>query len=456
MSEGQLRTVGSSFYLKKKFGTGYRLTCVKQPGFDSKIVLDLIKQHIPTAYIECEGETEAMFVVEKEKLPIFDQVFKSLEDNSEKLKISSFGCSFTSLEDVFLKLAHSDIGSQANSCNRNEATVQIDSHKDFKKVDGPMGIMYQIYAMIFKKFHVFRRSWLMFLILGILSFVAVFLLPKLMEIKPYEPSKLKISFDTYEKSETLIDIRQNSQLLPHYESLFHGKDKVIKVSEDLEAYIHKKYEKSIGTVNHDNLIALSINNFKIIAWFNTQPYHTMPLTINTVNRAILKSVAGADYDITVTNQPFEQADSDFEFLKEMAGSVGKIVLNFIVILFLLIIWPIIYIGNYIKEREIRFKFLQLICGTNRLVYWLTNLAFDFILFILICSVLFGGLVWMNVQKEQRLEEFRILITVASSYGFSWICFIYAFSYLFSKPSAGETILLFSSIICKYWTRFDWI
>ncbi|CAG9810453.1 unnamed protein product [Chironomus riparius] len=454
MSEGQLRTVGSSFFLKKTFGTGYRLTCVKQAGFDSKVVLDMIKEIIPTALKECEGETEAIFVLEKDSLPIFDHVFKKLEDNSEKLKISSFGCSFTSLEDVFLKLAHSDLGSPA--CIRNDSTaIEVEVHKDFQKIDGMTGILYQIYAMIFKKIHVIRRSWMMFLILGILSFVAIFLIPKMLEIKPYEPSELNISFDTYEKTETLIDIRQNSSFLTQYESLFHGKDIVTKVSEDIEDHIIKKSKKSIGTVNHDNLIALSVDNSRIIAWFNTQPYHTMPLTINTVNRAILKSVGGSDYDISLTNHPYEKSNNKLDFIKDVASSLGNFVLNFIVILFLLIIWPMIYIGHYIKEREMRFKFLQFICSTNRLVFWFTNLIFDYILFILICLVLFGCIVCLNYDKEQQLEEFKILMTIGSSFGFSWICFIYAFSYLFSKPSSGETMLLFTSIILCILSAIDY-
>jgi len=448
MSEGQLRTVGSSFYLKKKFGTGYRLTCVKQAGFDSKVVLNVIKEHIPNAYIECEGDMETMFMIEKDKLPIFDKLFISLEDNSEKLKISSFGCSFTSLEDVFLRLAHSDLENPAASCNRNEsAVIEVEHHRDFQKIEEPFGILYQIYAMIFKKVHVFQRSWMMFLILVVLSFIAIFLIPKMLEIKPYEPSELRISLDTYEGTETLIDIRQDSKLLTEYANLFHGKDRITKVSEDLENFILRKSNTSLGTVNHDNLIALSIENDKIIAWFNTQPYHTMPLTINTVNRAILKSVAGSDYDISVNNQPYEKLNSNFEFIKGMTTSMGDRVLNYIIILFLLIIWPMIYIGNYIKEREMRFKFLQFICGTNRLVYWFTNLIFDYILFIIICLVLFGCIVVPNYDIEQLLEELMVLMLVGSSYGFSWICCIYAFSYLFSKPSAGETMLLFSSTIC---------
>lgn len=45
------------------------------------------------------------------------------------------------------------------------------------------------------------------------------------------------------------------------------------------------------------------NNPKVIAWFNNQPYHALPLTLNLIYNAILKGINGSEYGIEVQNEP---------------------------------------------------------------------------------------------------------------------------------------------------------
>lgn len=48
LAGGRLRAVGSPFHLKKKFGSGYRLTAATR-GLPSAPVTTLIRNHIPQA-----------------------------------------------------------------------------------------------------------------------------------------------------------------------------------------------------------------------------------------------------------------------------------------------------------------------------------------------------------------------------------------------------------------------
>ncbi|CAG9810454.1 unnamed protein product [Chironomus riparius] len=465
ISEGQLLADESIRNFKKKFGIGYKLICVKQDGFDAQAVLDEIKKVEGSKDIaaydadmatatdkQSESNTEAVFTISEANLPIFDKIFESLENKLKKFKILSLKCSYTSFEDVVLRMSFLNVDKSTskhvdNSEQQTLVNIQ-EPKKDFSKCNKNLAILQQFYAMFLKKFYVLGQSWTMLMKLGIFSIFSILLMPILFYIHLNISNNLQISIDSYEGTEILVGIDKNLSISDHYLRLFNNKHKITITSLDF-------IDEPLETVNYESLIAATFKNDEIIAWFNTQPYHTMPLTINTVNRAILKSVAGSDYDITLTNHPYEKSNNKLDFIKDVATSKGNFVLNFIVILFLLIIWPMIYIGHYIKEREIRFKFLQFICSTNRLVFWFTNLIFDYILFILICLVLFGCIVCLNYDKEQQLEEFKILMTIGSSYGFSWICFIYAFSYLFSKPSSGETMLLFTSIILCILSAIDY-
>jgi len=110
------------------------------------------KKYAPKTYVENDGDTETVFAISEENLPIFDRIFKSLEDNMANLRISIFGCSFTILQDVFLKLADDNI--------KKVTREIIEKSQKFQKVGVP--IFFQIYAMLYKKFHIFRKNWKLF------------------------------------------------------------------------------------------------------------------------------------------------------------------------------------------------------------------------------------------------------------------------------------------------------
>lgn len=41
----------------------------------------------------------------------------------------------------------------------------------------------------------------------------------------------------------------------------------------------------------------------IVAYFNNEPYHSPPLALETVLRAIVKTKLGPEYDISISNYP---------------------------------------------------------------------------------------------------------------------------------------------------------
>lgn len=103
MAEGDLKTVGSSFFLKKKFGVGYRLVCVKVPGCDPTHLTNLLSRYIPGIQIETNIGSELTYVLNENYVGQFKVIFADLETKANQLGISSFGVSLTTLEEVFLK-----------------------------------------------------------------------------------------------------------------------------------------------------------------------------------------------------------------------------------------------------------------------------------------------------------------------------------------------------------------
>lgn len=103
MADGHLKAVGSSFFLKKKFGLGYRLVCVKAAECVPNKVTDLLSQYIPDIEVETNIGFELTYVLKKDYASRFKTIFADLETKLVELKIDSFGVSLTTLEEVFLK-----------------------------------------------------------------------------------------------------------------------------------------------------------------------------------------------------------------------------------------------------------------------------------------------------------------------------------------------------------------
>lgn len=103
MCQGKLKAVGSSFFLKKQFGVGYHLVCVKKPSCESSMVTNLLSKYIPDLKIEADIGTELSYLLDESNITVFQEMLQDLERNSEAVALESYGISLTTLEEVFLK-----------------------------------------------------------------------------------------------------------------------------------------------------------------------------------------------------------------------------------------------------------------------------------------------------------------------------------------------------------------
>lgn len=96
--------MGSSFFLKKEFGCGYHLVCVKKPDCDTEKITALLKQYMPEVSVECDVGTELSYQLSDKCSHMFSQIFSELENRSDELGVDSYGVSLTTLEEVFMKV----------------------------------------------------------------------------------------------------------------------------------------------------------------------------------------------------------------------------------------------------------------------------------------------------------------------------------------------------------------
>jgi ABC-type multidrug transport system ATPase subunit len=115
MNKGKLRVLGSSLFLKSRFGIGYTLTVSTSTNASSSSaqsnsaaadsLLKFIRGYVQSAELVSQAGTEMNFTLPLSASSDFAPLFGQLEERKAQLSVQEYGVSVTSLEEVFLRLA---------------------------------------------------------------------------------------------------------------------------------------------------------------------------------------------------------------------------------------------------------------------------------------------------------------------------------------------------------------
>ncbi|XP_059149270.1 phospholipid-transporting ATPase ABCA1-like [Physella acuta] len=118
MAEGRVKCCGTSMFLKRVYGTGYKLKIVKRPKCLAAKVTQQILKLIPQAQYISETNSEIDYLLPENMTEMYPRLLTVLEDDAEKLAINGFGLTATSMEDVFVKVGESRL---------SEGLIQVDN-----------------------------------------------------------------------------------------------------------------------------------------------------------------------------------------------------------------------------------------------------------------------------------------------------------------------------------------
>ncbi|KAK8781328.1 hypothetical protein V5799_017332 [Amblyomma americanum] len=105
MASGKTICSGSTAFLKKACGVGYKLILEKVPkAFNLQKVFGVVEKVVPTATVEDEKKGEVTIALKTLDHSGFPVMFETLEGASQKLGIGSIGVSVSSMKDVYLKV----------------------------------------------------------------------------------------------------------------------------------------------------------------------------------------------------------------------------------------------------------------------------------------------------------------------------------------------------------------
>jgi ATP-binding cassette, subfamily A (ABC1), member 3 len=196
----------------------------------------------------------------------------------------------------------------------------------------------------------------------------------------------------------------------------------------------------IGTAfeqNNDNQNDPSI--IKLVGYFNGQPYHVRPLTLNLLTNSLLKYYSNSTTShINIINHPLPrnvtEKISDLQ-LKDMTGF--KIATGLTFGFSFLIASFVIFL---IKERTSNAKHLQYMSGANSYIFWFSTFTWDVINYLI--PVIISIILIAAFGLHEFINDGRVFyvfgIMVLS--GLAHITQMYLLSYIFKISATGFAIL----------------
>lgn len=167
MTGGQLICLGSSLFLKNRFGVGYNLTMVKKSNETNLKIGKYLENKLGEVKMLSEVSSEITYQIPTALSYKFKTFFTDFDNDLNGLDIRSYGISVTTLEEVFLRVGHGD--DTAEDLKIKEALKQ--KREDNDKIDDDFSIAedsvtgvfnvfgIHIVALFLKRFFIYKRNY---------------------------------------------------------------------------------------------------------------------------------------------------------------------------------------------------------------------------------------------------------------------------------------------------------
>uniref|UniRef100_A0A336LUW2 CSON001511 protein n=1 Tax=Culicoides sonorensis TaxID=179676 RepID=A0A336LUW2_CULSO len=465
MSDGELRAVGSSFYLKKKYGAGYHLICVKSKYCSVEEVTKFLSKYVPNITVENDIGSELSYQLSEKYIPVFRDMLVDLEENAKDIGIDSYGISFATLQEVFMKIGtenadewmakHTDGLYTPNGKHIDDELLPELVYETGKKLQ-----LYQLEALFRKKIIYSIRNWqsiVLQIIVPVFYVLFTLIVYKSLLRMTILPG-LHLTPDAYDRSTALLErnsfdytTSKYSRIAQDYIDLFHSdySTNLEETSEDMSQYFLSEAEDLENEVNTRYLFgATSASRSKhVIAWYNPKAIHSLPISIGLIHNAILQDKDPRLF-VTVKNHPIAYRPKENKSVDDLTKDISfQLILN---LTFSMIFVSAFYVIPYVKERAIKSKLLQLISGVRIYSYWIVAFICDFIVFGI---VIFVSLTLIFAYQEpgwKTSEEFVRCIIVCLVFIWAILPITYISSLIFTIPIAGFSKLssayIYTSII----------
>uniref|UniRef100_A0A673C6A2 Cholesterol transporter ABCA5 n=1 Tax=Sphaeramia orbicularis TaxID=375764 RepID=A0A673C6A2_9TELE len=454
ISQGQLKCVGSSLYLKVKCGVGYHLRMSIRESCDADAVSSLVKRHVPKASLSRQHEAELTFTLPFESMDTFPGLFAEL-DSRPDLGIINYGVSMTTLEDVFLRLeAEAEVDQADYSVFNREQPEDEADNASLDDTDQRLLTFSDSKSDVVRGHGLWRQQFSTVAWLHMLN----------MRRERKTGSCLSdvdsrwgggggggVVFGGF----PLPVWWGSTSCLVAFIFLFLGSSS----GSDISDFIHNlesqdikvemmRHSDYMSAAPHSAAINVTGSNkgFRYSVAFNSTTVHSLPMAVNILSNALLRGLNGTG-QIRTWTKPFDYKIPD-------ATSYALVYIEAIILGMLAAGMPAYFAMDHTRDREIKCRSTLRISGLVPSAYWCGQAAVDIPFYYLILSTMTTILFSFHTGNLLTSSNLTVLCTVG--FGPAMILFTYVVSFVFARVQSNRDFFSVISMMVRLCTSYNYI
>ncbi|XP_023336664.1 retinal-specific ATP-binding cassette transporter [Eurytemora carolleeae] len=477
MARGKVQCCGTPFFLKRRFGSGYSLNVAKLKNRDSQAINKVVDTHVEGTSVLSESEEVLTIAIPSEQSSKFPDMFEELEKKSNSLGIEHLGISLTTMEDVFLKIGelseHDDSKHALTAAASRTVQNGRNGHLQPRKLATGLKLyLNQLRGLLNKRMiYTYRRPILYIVMMLVPIGMALFNVLSLnaVETRRSNNPPLSLSLGAYTDPTTFIGTDNMSQDMAYIfgnntarfgktvyspnvsESIITGVDGTEGMAVYKDSYIIAgEFNEVTELYILPDTPGLPWKGLFATGIYNSIPIHSKPLAQLELSNSVLGYLernSQIKHSIEVTTHPLPESKQD-EFENISSGQNTFAIFGYgIVIPIGLSILVSAFLIFPLNERATSAKQVQIMAGLSPGLFWLSNLLWDVLLYLLSALVMFGLI--LAVDTNETLTNHGApgaFLLILVFLGFFGIPFSYAASFAFSTAAGGFSFLIIVNIL----------
>ncbi|KAI9137956.1 hypothetical protein BKA69DRAFT_1094612 [Paraphysoderma sedebokerense] len=434
LSHGKVRCVGSSLFLKNRFGVGYHLNMSKHRECDVSAVTSFVKRYIPGAQESRNVGIELSFTLPYQSVPTFKEFFEALDNGMDCLGIDSYGISMTTLEEVFLKLENED--PSKNELHQKPDPVELNYPQNTSAVF--LRQLWSIVCLRCRQKIIDLNEIIAIVVLPVITLLLGFMLNQSTAGSQMLTTQIPLRYDVLPNKFFINSVPYNSSVAEpdavNFVSKFGAPPRL--VAGNLNTYFKTNQPHHFGVELAGLQPTGPAPSFNFSILFNDTSIHSLPVATSVLSNAVFSYLAEtqqrpnpASYGINTINKP----------LPRQTPRINNSFASVLIVGISVALAPSVFGVNIVKEGANKIRHQLLIMGTRPTSYWLGCLISD----VLCYSVLsIAVIIFVHVFKVEALTGNALVffIIVLIIYMPTACLHIYCFTFKFKTVKDVQTWL----------------
>lgn len=430
MHMGYLKSYGTSMFLKKLLGQGnIEVTLSTESWCEPQKVCNELD--VRGQILNVDGGKIVLSIPYSQELP--DSLDK-MELKKKEFGITGMSVSLITLEQVFLKVTR-DNEDVTDSCQPFMGSTQkLKEHALFVQC---------LLALLKKKVTYTVKNKTTISLIILLPIICIMFMTMDYNMSGDTTPFISMRLDMYSEPKTYY--KSDNKLIGQKYKIateeFNGRAIETPNYPSISDAMLELGHNDIATYRSDLIAAAEFNETGNDtlgnAFYSDHAVFSIPISINLLSNAIIKSVAGDDHSISISSHQLPHSlQSTLIPDENVYGTVLLFVFFFFPAIALFIIHPL-------RESISNVKQLQRMAGVSCFTYWGTIFIFDFLVFLVVIAFTIIGFICMDSAIDLRLyeeTEIGITILILVLFAINVLPLIYIFSFLKKSTSTVITLL----------------